>query len=88
MSRTYRPNGERERARRVRQGAAWNQVWSHLPRVDSPGDLVVWPPHLGHKGGWYADVVLDRARRLHDLREQSTSELEAEDAREDTAHQG
>lgn len=39
-SRIYQPNGERECARRRRQGAHINQAKSHLPGT-------LWPAHLG-----------------------------------------
>ncbi len=56
MSRTYRPNGERERSRRVRQGAALHQVSSHLPSVKTRLP-VIWPRHLGQIGDWTQEVI-------------------------------
>lgn len=54
--RTYKPNGEREMARRRRQGAAARQLFSHLTFcVDLEGEACdlrttgVWPRHLGPK---------------------------------------
>lgn len=66
-SRTYKPNGEREKARRRRQDACTQQLASHSPSIfDATGRGVVWPRHLGQKAwfgmrGLSGKVIVDDA---------------------------